>query len=46
VGGVGGVTRGMTVEEGPTRRLRPSHGGHRQRTAVHVVSREMSERES
>jgi hypothetical protein len=45
-GGVGGVTRGTAMEEGPGRRLRPDHGGYGQHAAEHVTSREMSERES
>jgi hypothetical protein len=44
--GVGSVTRGVAVEEEPGRQPRPRHGGHRHRTAAHVVSRGMSERES
>jgi hypothetical protein len=42
-GGVGGATHATAAEEGPGRRPRPDHGGHGQRTAAHVASREMSE---
>jgi hypothetical protein len=44
-GGPSGATRGTAAEEGPDPQPRPGHGGHGQCAAVHVVGRQMSERE-